>query len=120
MKATFEQWIATSRQQLAKGVALGVDDLDLLASQVAESRQLVLYLTAKSTSMYAAVVGWALFDPTSVREPTPLSEEPPYQSVLEAVADGWRVVQFPVSSSYQYKDLENDYVGFDFVLEKWI
>ena len=120
MKAAFEQWIKASRQQLAKGVPLEVDDLDVLASLVAESRQLILYLTAKSTNMHAAVVGWALYDPTKGREPTPLSQEPPYQSVLQAVGDGWRVVQFPVSSSYQYKDLENDYVGFDFVLEKWI
>ena len=119
MKAAFERWIATSRRQLAKGLPLEADDLDVLASLLTEPHQRVLYLTAKSTNLHAAVVGWALYDPTKVREPTPPSEEPPYRSVLEAVGDGWRVVQFPVSSSYQYKDLDNDYVGFDFVLEKW-
>ena len=48
------------------------------------------------------------------REPTLPSQESSCRSVLEAVKDGWRVVQFPVSSSYQYKDLENDYVDFSF------
>ena len=47
-------------------------------------------------------------------------DDPLYASVLDAVADGWRVVQFPVINLYNYEDLENDYVGFDFILEKWI
>jgi len=28
-------------------------------------------------------------------------------------------VQYPIPKLYEYKDLENDYVGFDFILEKW-
>lgn len=120
MKAAFERWIATSRQQLAKGLPLKADDLDELAAVVAAPRQFLLYLTARSTNLRSAVVGWVLYDPTREHEPTLPSDQPPYDSVLAAVGDGWRVVQFPDPSSHQYRDIENDYVGFDFVLEKWL
>ena len=46
--------------------------------------------------------------------------EPPYDSVLAAVGDGWRVVQFPIAKLYNYQGQENDYLGFEFVLEKMV
>ncbi len=103
-----------------KTTPLDAGDLDNLEDLLADQRQLTLYLTARSTNMRSRIVGWALYDPTQKSEPTLMSDEPPYESVLDAVADGWHVAQYPVSNLYAYKDLENDYVGFDFILEKWI
>jgi hypothetical protein len=119
MKSAIEEWIAASREKLKAG-PLGSDDLDRVEALVAESRQLILYLTAQSSNMRSGIIGWVLYDPTKKHEPTLPSDKPPYDSVLDAVADGWRVAQFPISKLYEYKDIENDYVGFDFVLEKWI
>jgi hypothetical protein len=45
-------------------------------------------------------------------------DQPPYASVIDAVADGWRVVQFPVTKLYSYQDVDNDYLGYEFILEK--
>ena len=119
MKAAVEQWIAASRAKLQNG-SLGVEDLEQLDKLLAEPRQLVLYLNSRSSSMRSGISSWALYDPTTVHEPTLPAQEPPYGSVLEAVADGWRIVQFPISKLYSYQHIDNDYLGFEFILEKWI
>ena len=82
-------------------------------------RPKIMYLTARSTNMRSGIVGWVEFVPGEKPKLKLPGDEPPYESVLEAVADGWRVVQYPIPKLYEYKDLENDYVGFDFILEKW-
>ena len=51
-------------------------------------------------------------------EPTLPDAEPPYESVTAAMVDGWRVVQFPISKLYRYQEQDNDYLGFEFILEK--
>ena len=119
MKSEVEQWIVASREKL-KTTPLEAADLDQLATLLAEPLQLTLYLTARSTNMRSDIVSWALYDPTKEYDPELMSDEPPYKSVLDAVADGWHVAQYPIINLYEYKDLENDYVGFDFILEKWI
>jgi hypothetical protein len=118
MKTDVKRWIKESRTKL-KTTPLDAADLDQLETLMKEPRQLILYLTATSTNMRSGVVSWALYDSTKAHEPTLLSDESPYNNVLDAVADGWRVAQFPVINLYEYKDLENDYVGFEFILEKW-
>ena len=113
------QWITANRTKLETG-PLETSDLDRLEDLVTPPRQQLLYLTAQSTNLRSGVVGWVLYDPTKDQEPKVPSDEPPYKSVLDAVTDGWHVLQFPISKMYEYKDLGNDYVGFDFILQKWI
>ncbi len=118
MKSDIRQWIAESRTRLEDG-ELEQRDLDRLESMLdTDPRPVTMYLTARSTSMRSGIVGWVVFDPNEEHKPRLPGTEPPYSSVLEAVADGWRVVQYPIPKLYEYKDLENDYVGFDFILEK--
>jgi hypothetical protein len=59
-----------------------------------------------------------LYDATRSQAPQLPSQEPPYESVLSAVADGWRIVQFPDARQYSYQGVDNDYLGFEFILEK--
>ena len=94
-------------------------DLDQLKSLLAQRRQLVLYLGSQSTNMRSPVSTWILYDATQPHDPQPPLHESPYNTVLDAVADGWRVVQFPISKLYEYRD-ENDYIGYEFILEKWV
>ena len=61
-----------------------------------------------------------LIDPTQPHRPTLPSQEPPYGSVLEAVADGWRIVQFPIAELRRFSDVDNDYLGYEFILEKMV
>lgn len=119
MQSEVRQWIAESREKL-EGNGLDGGDLDRLEAVLENlSPPKIMYLTARSINMRSGIVGWVVFVPGEKPKLKLPSDEPPYDSVLEAVADGWRVVQYPISKLYEYKDLENDYVGFDFILEKW-
>lgn len=119
MKSAVGEWLATSRQKLEAG-SLTTQDLDRLAKLVETPRQLVLYLYSKSTNMRSPLASWMLYDATKPQEPTLPSKKAPYESVLDAVADGWRIVQFPEAKLYRYDGVDNDYLGFEFILEKMI
>ena len=119
MKAAIKEWLATSRQKLQAGV-LTAEDLDRLADLVEQRRQLVLYLYSKSSNMRSPIASWMKYDATQPQEPTLPSQEPPYESVLAAVAEGWRIVQFPDPKLYVYQGMDNDYLGFEFILEKMV
>ena len=112
MKAAFEEWIAPSREKMRTG-SLEAADLDQLEALLAGPR-------SRSSNMRSGISSWVLYDSTQPHEPTLPAQEPPYGSVLEAVADGWRIVQFPISKLYSYQAMDNDYLGFEFILEKWV
>lgn len=119
MKAAIGEWLAASRHKLQDG-ALTTADLDRLAQLVEQPRQLVLYLYSKSSNMRSPLASWMLYDATKPQEPTLPSQDPPYASVLGAVADGWRIVQFPDAKLYSYEGTDNDYLGFEFILERMV
>ena len=119
MHEAVKDWLAHCRDKLRTEVITSAD-LDRLGALLAEPRQQVLYLYAKSTNMRSPLASWALYDPTQPQAPTLPSAEPPYESVLAAVADGWRVVQFPIAKLYAYEGQDNDYLGYEFVLEKFV
>ena len=115
--AGVEDWIEVSREKLRNG-GLAEADLDRLAELISQPKQQDLYLYSKSTNMRSPIASWVLYDPTWPHEPTLPDDQPPYASVIDAVADGWRVVQFPVTKLYSYQDVDNDYLGYEFILEK--
>ena len=117
METTVKGWLDESRQKLQAGDFTEAD-LQTLETLLAEPRQLVLYLYSKSTNMRSAIASWALYDPTVPYEPTLPSQDVPYDSVIEALNDGWRIVQFPRAELYQFSDVDNTYLGYEFILEK--
>ena len=59
-------------------------------------RQKLLVLYLRSPDLASQVGSWTIYDGTGNTRPTTGdSETPPYNSVLEAMQDGWRVIQFP-------------------------
>ena len=98
MRKAVKNWLAQSREKLVT-TTLSAADLNRLETLLSEPRQQVLYLYSKSTNMRSPLASWALYDPTVPQEPTLPNAEPPYESVLAAMADGWRVVQFPSPNS---------------------
>ena len=117
MEYAIKGWLAESRQKLQTGDFTEAD-LEALETLLTEPRQLVLYLYSKSTNMRSAIASWALYDSTVPYEPTLPSQDVPYDSVIEAVNDGWRIVQFPRAELYQFSDVDNTYLGYEFILEK--
>ena len=117
MEITVKLWLDKSRKKLQAGNFTEAD-LQRLEMLLIEPRQMVLYLYSKSTNMRSAIASWALYDPTVPYEPTLPSQDTPYDSVIEAVNDGWRIVQFPRAELYQFSDVDNAYLGYEFILEK--
>ena len=117
MENTVKGWLDKSRKKLQVG-DFAEADLQGLEVLLTKPRQMVLYLYSKSTNMRSAIASWALYDPTVSYEPTLPSQDTPYDSVIEAVNDGWRIVQFPRAELYQFSDIDNTYLGYEFILEK--
>ena len=117
MHEVVKTWLAQARGKLPNE-PLATADLDRLEVQLEQPSQQVLCLYSKSTNMRSQLADWALYDPTRPQDPTLPSAEAPYDSVLSALADGWRGVQFPIAKLYDYEGQENDYLGFEFILEK--
>jgi len=85
-------------------------------------RQQLLILCLATPNPTSAVVGWSLFDGTGGS--TTMAgdaEQPPYDSVLAAMQDGWRVLQLPVvQAAAPGREHETGPLPYEFVLEKLV
>ena len=82
-------------------------------------RQRLLYLQARTPSPLSGIIGLTLIEPVRDCKPEIIAEEPdwPYQTVHDAVVDGWQIVQFPhLQAPFDDRDL--DVVGYEFILQK--
>ena len=111
--------LQSCRQKLKEG-SLTDQDLERLQTLVTSPKQMVLYLYSKSTNMRSGIASWALYDPMEPDEPKLASQDLPYASVIDAVKDGWRIVQFPITKLHHFSDADNDYLGYEFILEKLV
>lgn len=117
VNSALNKWLDNCIEKLNAGQLTEVDLKDVVNALNSE-KQLILYLYSKSTNLRSPLGAWALYDPTAPDEPILPSQEPPYASVLDAVRDGWRIVQFPRPELYSFSDVENAYLSFEFILEK--
>lgn len=86
-----------------------------------ELRQKLLVLYTGNSTPGGQVIAWALWDGTGTQEPPQPEEnpQPPYQTVIDAMKDGWRVINFPpLHPPMVGREYEVDYLKFEFVLEK--
>ena len=83
-------------------------------------RQKLLVLYTHSPDLHSAAVAWSLYDGTGKdRSSSGDSEEPPYASVVTAMQDGWRVVQFPQQyPAHPGMEYNTSYLKYEYVLEK--
>jgi hypothetical protein len=93
------------------------DTLERLA-RGASQRQDLLYLQTQGSSLDAAVHGMALVQDGEIREGPPNREDWPYRSPLEAIRDGWRVIQFP-NMALMMDESRTYGLGCEFILERW-
>jgi hypothetical protein len=95
---------------------LSVDQLRRAIDQP-NQRQDILYIQTLFSSVTSPVNGMSLIENGQVQAMPDDPEDWPYQSVLEAINDGWRVISFPnlalmMDSSKTYG------MGCEFILEK--
>ena len=118
LRREVDVWIADALEKLSRGSLVPFDFSvlrELLASSERGARQRILYLYAKDPALNSKIVAWTLSDDA---DPSPLPQQPPYQTVGDAIKDGWRAIQFPVHRPTAECNL-NTLIGSEFILERW-
>ena len=84
-----------------------------------QPRQRLLYLHARTPSVFSEILGLTLIEPVAGFKTEISAEEPqwPYQTVHDALVEGWQIVQFPhLQAPFDDRDL--DVIGYEFILQK--
>ena len=83
-------------------------------------RQKVLVLYLSTSALDSEVMGWSIYDGTGKENYTMGdSLEPPYPTGLDALLDGWRVIQIPtLIPPYPGEEYTTSFMKYAFVFEK--
>jgi hypothetical protein len=93
-------------------------------------RQKIPVLYLHNSDLNSRVVAWSLYDGTAPRPDVPETDnrygastgstaEPPYASVVDAMRDGWRVVQFPQQfPACPGMGYDTSFLKYEFILER--
>lgn len=84
-----------------------------------QPRQRLLYLHARTPSVFSEILGLTPVEPVPGYkvEISGGDFDWPYNTVHDAMVDGWQVVQFPHLQA-PFDDRELDVVGYEFILQK--
>ena len=95
--------------------------LDRLSDETSDDdspkQQRLLYLNTGNTGVDSQILGMALVENGEILEAPEDVDEWPYNSVLEAMDDGWRVIKFPEMALLLQED-KTFGLGCEFILEK--
>jgi hypothetical protein len=85
-------------------------------------RQQLLVLYSATSSPESEVGAWSLFDGTGRQSRMAGdADKPPYASVVAAMRDGWRVIQFPqLAAAAPGAEHDTAFLRYEFVLEKLV
>ncbi|MEV7299443.1 hypothetical protein [Streptomyces clavifer] len=83
-------------------------------------KQQVLILFLANSALDADVVGWSAYDGIGRTRPTTGDgDEPPYRTGLDALLDGWRLIQasqlIPPHPGHEY---DTSFLKHEFIFEK--
>ena len=83
-------------------------------------RQKLLVLYSHSPDLNSSVCAWSIYDGTGKEQHTTGdNDQPPYPSVVGAMRDGWRVIQFPQQfPAYPGMEYHTAFLKFEYILEK--
>ena len=83
-------------------------------------RQKVLVLYLSNSAVDSRVKGWAVYDGTGAEaHTTGDGDVPPYKTGLDAMRDGWRVIQFPqLNPPYPDHEYDTSFQKHEFIFEK--
>ena len=94
-----------------------LDRLDGTSNDDSPKQQRLLYLNTGNTGVDSQVLGMALVENGEILEGPDDVDEWPYNSVLEAMDDGWRIIKFPEMALLLQED-KTFGLGCEFILEK--
>ena len=87
-----------------------------------QNRQQVLVLYLASSALDSPVKGWSYYDGWS-DDPVGIGHEskPPYRTGLEALRDGWRLIQAsPLIDHGEGSEFRTGYLKYEFFFERWL
>ncbi len=90
-----------------------------IATETEKKCQDILYLQVGTTSPASQVVGMTYIEAGVLKEASSDPNEWQYQTVLDAVQSGWRIISFPNMALLAMSDEEAYGLGFEFILERW-
>ena len=81
---------------------------------------MILYLT--NPALDSGVGAWTIYDGTGKeKHTTGDSDKPPYKSALDAMQQGWRVIQIPQQfPAYPGMEYTTSFLKFEVVLERMV
>lgn len=91
--------------------------------KMAKTRQQILILHLSTSDLDSRTVAWALYDGAKAKGERQMQtgdeDQPPYESVLDAMRDGWNVIQIPSLPLYR-TGFEHDlgHLPYEYVLER--
>ena len=85
-------------------------------------RQQIMVLYLKSSALDTQVAAWAFYDGSGqVSHMSGDQDDPPYKTGLDALKDGWRMIQAsPLTSHAVGAEFRTDYLKYEFFFEKII
>ena len=85
-------------------------------------RQRVLVLYLMDSNLESKVIAWSRWDGTGETQPmSGDSDEPPYESGLDALRDGWRLFQLsPLQPAPPGGEFTTSYLKYEFAFEQWV
>jgi len=102
-----------TEQHLAKALGLVVDD-----GKPKPRCQRLLYLQSRTTLVTTQVEGMSMVDCNGVHDGPEDPDDWPYQTVHEAMLDGWRIIKFPELALMASGEQTTWGLGCEFVLER--
>jgi hypothetical protein len=101
---------------------LSVEDSFAVQSATPSLRQQLLVLYLGTSALDSDVIGWSRYDGTGRSRPTMGdSDEPPYGSGLEALVDGWRLIQMSQLLTHERgHEYDTAYLPYEFVFERMV
>jgi len=85
-------------------------------------RQKVMVLFLASSALDTRVIAWSFYDGTGQkRHMAGDSDEPPFKTGLDALLDGWRLIQAnPLVGHVSGDEFKTDYLKYEFFFEKMV
>lgn len=117
MTSPIDSWIRQSEEKVSNGEGVSLQDLRELSAMRDAGQQHLLYIWADQDRVDAGVISWNYFGPFKSEFHFDPKNECPYENVVAAMADGWRVVSFP-ATEYPMENAHNQ-LGFEFILERY-
>ena len=118
MGSTIKNEVETCIDELKRGT-LTEKGLRRIAEIADEARAMqdILYLHAAANSPISEVLAMRIVESGEISDGPENPGDWPYQSVLEAIRDGWRVVKFP-ELALMMDESRTYSLGFEFILER--